>query len=43
MISRRESYCSPSRRPPPHRAEHVGIVVGPDPLVLVGLSQRPLF
>ena len=29
-------------QPPPHRAEHVGIIVGPDPLVLVGLGQRPL-
>ena len=23
-------------QPPPHRAEYVGIIVGPDPLVLVG-------
>jgi hypothetical protein len=24
------------------RAEHVGIIVGPDPLLRVGLGQRPL-
>jgi hypothetical protein len=30
-------------QPPPHRAEYIGIVVGPDPLVLVGLGLRPLF
>src|SRR5258705_12607405 len=29
-------------QPPPDRAEHVGIIVGPDPLVLVGLLQRPI-
>src|SRR5260370_14244608 len=28
-------------QPPPDRAEHVGIIVGPDPLVLVRLLQRP--
>src|ERR1700681_1101161 len=30
-------------QPPPYCAEHVGIIVGPDPLILVGLGQRPLF
>ena len=29
-------------QPAVNRPEHVGIIVGPDPLVLVGLGQFPL-
>src|SRR5258708_14799609 len=29
-------------QPPPEPAEPVGIIVGPDPLVLVGLLPRPI-
>src|SRR4051812_32396969 len=29
-------------QPPPHRPEHVGIIVGPDPLIVLGFSLCPL-